>query len=343
MWVAGQAAQPKSKGTISNQEKLDRALVAGLILEVVLDQPDLPESRQARQRLVKARIRDYLVQHLAGQVSLDRFRRLAQNLDGWFEFYYPLVAPDSRPAAAPGAAVTYGVREPRAAYEVNEPQAPWPHRRTDSQVPPPVRQACWEELLDNWLAAAQTDMPQRSHRKLTPTKLKDFLSHSSGRWFRLRDFERFIPLDRKTAWDYVHQFVQQGLLCHNRKNSAAVRYCLAPSFLKVKADALRLALSLILGPVDDDLVEKISDFLIATGGETFHVSEWERDFPAPGAGQLLEELTSRQIVVWQHLATGASFLKLHSRWLAERREDQAPGQPPGDVLYSVALEPKLAP
>ena len=70
-------------------------------------------------------------------------------------------------------------------------------------------------------------------------------------------------MDRKTAWDYLQQFLQTGLLCHNRKNSAAVRYCLAPSFLKVEADALRLALSLCLASYPEDLIEKVSDFLIS--------------------------------------------------------------------------------
>ncbi len=99
MWVTGQTEENGSRTEVRTQEKLDRALVAGLILEVVLDQRDLPDSRQARQRLVKTRIQDYLVQHLAGRVSLDRFRTLAQNLDGWFDFYYPLLVMEGQPAA----------------------------------------------------------------------------------------------------------------------------------------------------------------------------------------------------------------------------------------------------
>ena len=93
MWVTGQPGQHESSNheELRTQEKLDRALVAGLILEVVLDQAGLPDSPKARQCLVKTRIQDYLVQHLAGRVSLDRFRTLAENLDGWFDFYYPLL------------------------------------------------------------------------------------------------------------------------------------------------------------------------------------------------------------------------------------------------------------
>ena len=65
MWVAGQTEENDSRGEVKTQEKLDRALVAGLILEVVIDQKELPDSLQARQRLVKSRIQGYLVQHLA--------------------------------------------------------------------------------------------------------------------------------------------------------------------------------------------------------------------------------------------------------------------------------------
>ena len=106
MWVTGQPGQnePSNHGELRTQEKLDRALVAGLILEVVLDQADLPANPQARQRLVKTRIQDYLVRHLAGRVSLDRFRTLAQNLDGWFDFYYPLLVADGQSSAAKPAA-----------------------------------------------------------------------------------------------------------------------------------------------------------------------------------------------------------------------------------------------
>ncbi len=248
MWVTGQPGKDEqaTPGEVKSQENLDRALVAGLILEVVLDQAELPAAQQARQRLVKTRIQDYLVQNLAGKVSLDRFRALAQNLDGWFDFYYPLLVADGPTPAARAATVSYCVREPQTAYQIHEPRKDWQTAQPPAAPPFPVHHACLDQLLDKWLEGAKTDMPHRSHRKLTPGKLRNFLRQSAGRWFRLRDFERFIQMDRKTAWDYLQQFLQTGLLCHNRKNSAAVRYCLDPSFLKVEADALRLALSLSL-------------------------------------------------------------------------------------------------
>ncbi len=175
------------------------------------------------------------------------------------------------------------------------------------------RQACLEELLESWLAEAKTEMPQRSHRKLTPEKLRSFLCQSGGRWFRLRDFERFVQMDRKTAWDYLQQFLQAGLLCHNRKQSAAVRYCLAPSFLKVEADALRLAISLVLAPGSEELAEKISDFLVATGGEPFPRQEWQEEFPEPELQQVLAALVAQEILVSRQQGHD-HWLQLHPRW-----------------------------
>ena len=284
MWVVDQSGQDEhsNHGELGAREKLDRALVAGLILEVVLDQADLPDSSQARRGLVKTRIQEYLVQHLAGRVSLDRFRALVQHLDGWFDFYYPLLVAEGRSLSAQPASTGYSAREPQAAYRLQEPTNQVPEKKA-SDSPAPRHHACLDALLDNWLEAAGTDIPHRSHRKLTPGKLRSFLRQSAGRWFRLRDFERYIQMDRKTAWDYLQQFLQTGLLCHNLKNSAAVRYCLAPCFLKVEADALRLALSLCLKLHPEVLVDKVSDFLIATGGKLL---------PWPSGNRIFRPLSS---------------------------------------------------
>jgi len=315
MWTGSRMKEPARAcgDNARGGEKLDRAMVAGLILEVVLDYTDLPENHQARQRVVKTRMQDYLVQYLAGQVSLDRFRRLAQNLDDWFDFYYPLLVKDRHPGEAQNRPPTYCVREIQAAYTIGA-QEETSEASPLGEAEAPMHHACQDKLLDAWLEQVKREIPQRSHRKLTPAKLKDFLGQSGGRWFRLRDFERFIPMDRKTAWDYVQLFLQTGLLCHNRKNSAAVRYCLAPSFLKVEADALRLALSLTLTAYQEDIVENIGDFLIATGGESFPESRWKREFPGDEGGSLLKALMDQDILVWQRFPSGAGLLKLHQRW-----------------------------
>ncbi len=326
MWVYGQQGEERrsSRDDSGTQEKLDRALVAGLILEVVLDQPNLPPDVQARQSLVKSRLQDYLVQHLAGRISLDRFRSLAQNLDGWIAFYYPLLVSDDQSMAAKSPTITYTAREPQSTYRVHEPREPWLGAKTGTDMPTPRHHACLDDLLDTWLEGAKTDIPHRSHRKLTGSKLRKFLCQSAGRWFRLRDFQHFVQMDRKTAWDYVQLFLQTGLLCHNRKNSAAVRYCLAPSFLKVEADALRLAISLSLASHPEPLIEKMSDFLIATGGEPFQLQEWEKELPAPEPQLLLDALVDQDILVWQSLSTGSRFLKLHHRWLQTAAPSNTP-------------------
>ena len=234
---------------------------------------------------------------------------------------------------AKSGTVNYCAREPQAAYRLHESKDEWQlESKTAAGTSVPVHHACRERLLDEWFEAAKSDIPHRSHRKLTPHKLRNFLQHSGGRWFRLRDFERFVQMDRKTAWDYLQLFLQTGLLCHNRKNSAAVRYCLAPNFLRVEADALRLAIGLCLSTYAEDLVEKVSDFLIATGGEPFPVQEWEQEFPASRNESLLDDLVACHIAVWQNLPTGSRFLRLHNRWRQQKNQPCLP-KDRHDLMY----------
>ena len=160
MWVTGQAGQKdRSKcGAITTQEKLDRALVAGLILEVILDQGDLPANFQARQRLVKTRIQDSLVQHLAGQVSLDRFRTLAQNLDGWFEFYYPLLVAAEPSSEAKSGTVNYCAREPQAAYRLHEPKDEW-QSGVLKPPPTPLSRSIRPVVTGSWMIGSRRPKP----------------------------------------------------------------------------------------------------------------------------------------------------------------------------------------
>lgn len=194
-----------SDGHQPEGEKLDRALIAGLMLEVILEAPPLPEEPQSRQRLVKNRLKETLTSQLAGRVTLDRFRALAGQLDQWFDFYYPLVM-----AAVPAP------EEPR-------PAGPDPF--------PSPRPALREELWDHWLAQHAELLPRRRQRKLSQQSLRQFLESTGGGWFRLRDFEEHFGMDRKTAWEYLRKLRQAGLLRHNQGRSSAVRYCLAPEFL----------------------------------------------------------------------------------------------------------------
>lgn len=301
-------------------DRLDRALVAGLLLEAILGEPELPPQPQVRQRLIKRRLSGYLVEHLAGRISLDRFRTLARNLDHWFAYYYPLLAADSPPLGRPSA-VVYGESRPQAAYMVQEATTPWlvaEQEQSDSGWRPA---ACREEALAERLQALQEFLPKRSHAKLTVTKLKEFFWRSAGGWFRLRDFERFLQIDRKTAWDYLQQFLQWGLLCHNRRQSAAVRYCLNPALLKVEADTLRLALALVLAEFPEETVEAIGDLLVASGGAPFPESHWQANLPPGAEDRVLEILLQHEILTWRQGGGGGRLLQLHRRWRQVQTEE----------------------
>ncbi|MDD3580361.1 MAG: hypothetical protein PHW74_04980 [Desulfobacca sp.] len=296
------------------EEKLDRALVAGLLLEVILETPTLPNNIQTRQQLIRSRLKNYLVQNLAGKVTLERFRTLTRRLEQWFEFYYPLLSSD--------------FNHPQPAYQVNEPAVEY-HLETKKSLTPLPDQVFWDELLDRWLETLRPSLPHRSHRKLSLEKLKEFLQRSAGGWFRLREFEKFFGLDRKTAWDYLHQFLETGLLCHNRKKSAAVRYCVAPQVLKVEADILRLALMLVLPDLEEGALDLIGDLLIATGGEPFCPEDWEKYWPPGQLANIYAKLIAHKILVTEIGPSGKRQLRLRHRWLQTQTEIDTTG--PEDI------------
>lgn len=301
---------PSSWVEPASEEKLDRALVAGMILEVILDTPEFPVNLQEKQELIKSRIKNYLVRHLAGQITLDRFRTLTQCLDNWFDFYYPLLASESG-----SGCLTYQVQEPRGSYLLKESGTPWSPSMTEQPPSLPIHNIFLDELLTCWLESLRPNLPQRPHRKLSLKKLEEFLRQTSGAWFRLRDFERFFQVDRKTAWDYLQQFLEVGLLCHNRKRSAAVRYCLHPGVLRVEADTLRLALSIILPDLPEGEVEQLGDMLISTGGESFRLAEWEKHYLPEQLQHLISRLIAHEVLALQTMPSGAQLYHLRRRWL----------------------------
>jgi len=185
--------------------RLHRALVAGLLLELILENPHLCEEPGARMALLKAQLKQALVSHLAGRIPLASFHSLAQELDRWFEVFYPLLAGASLGRSSPPAA----------------PPSPLPGEGL-------LRQERFVECLEQNPGL----LPRRRHRKLDREKLCEFLEHTGGDWFRLRDFEAYFHVDRKTAWEYVRKLLQAGLLVHNQGHSSAVRYRLASSFLQ---------------------------------------------------------------------------------------------------------------
>lgn len=194
--TSGRQSFPDSGG-----DPLNRALVAGLILEVLLENPGLGELTGSQRQQLKTWVKSTLAARLAGRLPLASFNRLAQGADFWFEILYPLLS--------------NATLSPRAITP--------PSFSRKGRLP--------EELVRRSLARISGLLPTRRHRKLNQEKLCAFLAGTGGGWFRLRDFEAYFGVDRKTAWEYVHKLLKAGLLEHNRQQSTAVRYRLAPAFL----------------------------------------------------------------------------------------------------------------
>jgi hypothetical protein len=282
---------PTQKWPVRAEDNLDRALVAGLMLESLLEPLPCAADSQTCRRLLRARLKKSLVSHLAGQVSLDRFRLLVANLDPWFTFYYPLISsPPCAPAPEPPGAAPAVAAAPRPALR--------------------------EELLRGWLAAQlQGILPRRPHRKLSPEKLFDFLRTSRGGWFKVKDFQQYFDVDRKTAWEYLQKLRTAGLLCHNCERSAAVRYCLESQFLLVRGHALRQEVSRVLTGGDAALAVPVADWLIATGGEAFWEQEWLSQLDALNGGRIIDALLSHELLEQACQAGSRRLLRLPRCWL----------------------------
>jgi hypothetical protein len=189
----------------SDLDSLNRALVTGLVLEAMLENPGLKEEPGFQGRRLKACLRSTLASQLAGHMSLASFHSLAQGLDHWFEVVFPFLA---------------------NAGLASQPAAPAPLSAFAEA------KFIEEDLFRECLEKTPGLLPQRRHRKLDREKLQNFLEGTAGNWFCLRDFEVHFQVGRKTAWEYVQKLLQAGLLVHNHGHSSAVRYRIAPRFLK---------------------------------------------------------------------------------------------------------------
>ena len=205
---AGNARHWLNRMSCSSEPEMDslnRALVTGVMLEVMLENPSLAEEPGSRGHRLKACLRTTLASHLAGHISLASFHNLSQGLDEWFEVIYPVLA---------------------IAGLASHPPTPVPLSAASGIC------LLREDLFTECLERTPGLLPRRRHRKLDPEKLRNFLESTGGNWFRLRDFEEHFQVDRKTAWEYVQKLLQAGLLVHNQGHSSAVRYQVAPRFLK---------------------------------------------------------------------------------------------------------------
>jgi hypothetical protein len=281
----------------AGEERLDRALVAGLMLDAALGTLPLPPDPQAQGRVLKTRVQEALLSHLAGRITLDRFHSLIHSLEQSFSFYFPLVSsllPQEKCRPVP----------PRTALRP----------ASGSFL---ASRAVHRDLLAEELGRLQGIIPQRPRSKLTGPKLHDFLSRTGGAWFRLRDFQEHFAIDRKTAWEYVHKFLPAGLLVHNQGRAAAVRYGLADKFLKVQAGALRREVAALLQDLPYPLGSQVADWLIASAGEPFWEEEWRRFLPAAHFQEIISFLTGPGDLLEVVCCPDAQnlLLRLQERWL----------------------------
>jgi hypothetical protein len=192
--VAERPTQPRPPA-----EGLDTTLVAGMFFEVLKDAAALPAGSRERVSFVRKRAKDYLVTHLAGQITLSQFYRLLNLIEEKVGHYFEHLTGD-------------WLGTPRA----------------QETAPRPGPAAIDGETLRQ--ALARLSLPLKGRRKLTPETLLEFLSQTGGGWFRLLDFEEHFQVNKKTAWTYLNQLHRRGLLEHNGEKANRVRYILAAPF-----------------------------------------------------------------------------------------------------------------
>ncbi len=184
---------------------LDTTLVAGMFLQVILEAEHLPGTPLERTCFVKQAVKNFLVQRLAGQITLSQFFRLVQLIEQEVGYYFQRLQGQWLPAAE--------ASEPAAV-----PTAPPPKGRE-------IRTAALRTAL------LGLPLPQQANRKLSLEGLLAFLLDSQGRWFRLLDFEAHFRLNKKTAWSYLTLLLQHEIVRHNEQRANKVRYALAEQFL----------------------------------------------------------------------------------------------------------------
>jgi hypothetical protein len=92
----------------------------------------------------------------------------------------------------------------------------------------PARETIRAEALRQALKALS--LVPKGRRKLTGNALEEFLRETRGDWFRLLDFEERFRVNKKTAWSYLTQLLQAGILEHNGEKANKVRYTVASPF-----------------------------------------------------------------------------------------------------------------
>jgi len=188
---------------------LDTTLVAGMFLQVILEAEHLPGNTLERTNFVKQAVKNFLVQRLAGQITLSQFFRLVQIIEHEVTYYFhrlqgEWLSSPATPYAQPAPALT-------SSYKIA------------SSAP--------IQIYNLRLALNLLPLPHQANRKLSPEGLLDFLVKSEGRWFRLLDFESQFRLNKKTAWTYLTLLLHHDILRHNEEKANKVRYALSLKFM----------------------------------------------------------------------------------------------------------------
>ena len=185
---------------------LDTTLVAGMFFQVLREAENLPASTPERVSFIRRQAKSYLATRLAGQITLTQFFRLLslieENVQGYFD-------------------------EVRGGWVSGK--TPLTTAPVTATAPPPSQELIQAEPLRQALTALP--LTPKGRRKLTSEALEEFLRQTHGTWFRLLDFEEHFQVNKKTAWAYLNQLVQEGILEHNGEKANKVRYMVASTFL----------------------------------------------------------------------------------------------------------------
>jgi hypothetical protein len=182
-------------------QTLDTTLVAGMFFQVLREAESLPVSTPERVSFIRRQAKSYLATRLAGQITLTQFFRLLNLIEENVQSYFE------------------EVRGGWVGVKTSSSEAP---------IPRPLEVAIRTEALHQALKALPL-MP-KGRRKLTSEALESFFRQTQGSWFRLLDFEEHFQVNKKTAWAYLSQLLQAGILEHNGEKANKVRYMVAGPF-----------------------------------------------------------------------------------------------------------------
>ncbi len=206
---AGEAREP-AWGRLGRQPDatLDTMLVAGMFFQVLEEAERLPGGPGARVSFVRREVKNYLVNRLAGTISLDQFFRLLTLIDEKAGYYFDRLRGG-----------WLGLKAPARSEES-------PAERPGAPAPGRIR----EEDLQQALLALP--LPTKGNRKLSHEGLGEFFREQGGEWFKLIEFESRFQVNKKTAWSCLRLLLEAGILVHNQEKANRVRYSLAAKFLR---------------------------------------------------------------------------------------------------------------